>query len=464
MGEKESTNKQLYISYTTSYPNKFVNLFWLKHYLSNSTKFESMSETFGDSFYSAFKTKGDTNALFEWLLKNKMNSITGNFTEKGIYLQLGQPMAAKLTFNDVDSHNYSVNLEGELLTILWVDPEAIIVTNIFVIDKDSSFSWEKVAELQHQRHMHMSFGDKVDVSKQFNWSNIQGNSQSPGPITDLTIESYVKYIFNAFSNWYCKWWAFRAKHAKEKSLRQYERNFRAVTMCTISIGVDRLDHADISEYVPMMLEGYHSFTVKNSDKFVADRDLSDTKKTILAMNERAILAIAERHLITDESSIRDQPLDFLGFGILAAEISTYLKLSQHEHVELLSSSRKFWKKYAINRLTSLISFNSLITDPAFIQTPLLRKMVKRLMILNDYDTMTKSIKGNIEVILNRKDQSSLVRLTIMLFIASIANLGALLVPMFHTISSIEAEITLGATIFLLLLITVLPSRIGRRRM
>ncbi len=290
--------------------------------------------------------------------------------------------------------NKPLEISGRLTNVILYTEDFLTVFIFFNSDDVISTDVTLFSHIQHERHLFV----KCDPHEQdIITSKRESTEAKTYSIMELTLELIRERIVER-------------RLIPERYLNE---NYRGRTYTCLALGVDNSNLDIFNPYIPMIVEGYTNFFVKNPDKYVENKDLSQTADTKMFLTDKIFFTIKREPKMAEKEKIRDQVEDFTSFGALAGLIETYLNLFQHEHFEVLNQirSRSIWYHEIFSRLNSILSLSSKISDPNFIETPLLKKMVRYLIEAYNYDDFYKSLRDTMNILVAARTQRLIVYLT-----------------------------------------------------
>ncbi|MGC8516262.1 MAG: hypothetical protein ACP5OC_09065, partial [Thermoplasmata archaeon] len=247
----------------------------------------------------------------------------------------------------------------------------------------------------------------------------------------------------------------------QDSVESIRSDFRVLSYNVVALSVDDAYWDSIQQELVSIVEGSNINHITDVEEYIKLRNVSLTDDLRIIVSQHRI-AIIEKSGRNKGGSIRSSLTDFFGFGVLASEIISSLTLGHHEYLSQLLHTRR--RGHLASTLFRVVSSMSLYSDPAFVQTPLLKRMVDKVISINGYETKIRDIRSNLSLLLNAIDQSLLRRITVMVFLSGFAVLFPLINPQIFQ-SALLKSLYLIAVITLLSVVLVAPERkpLGQRR-
>lgn len=304
-----------------------------------------------------------------------------------------------------DSSFYEVlSLKGTLTNIILYTEDFITTFTFFSTTENTNYQLSLLSSFQHERHLHI----KQESGEHSNES-MAINSYKETPY-DKTI---MQLTFDLIS-----------ERLRDKALNFenfLNENYRGRTYTSIGVEINISDLNLITPYIPVVVTGYSNFLVKNPEKFVEEMDLSMTDDLKMFLTDKVYVLIKRFSSVSESKRMRDSVEDFVSFGAITGLIETYLNLFQHEHFELLNKikSKRVSYREMSYRLNSIVSISSTISDPNFIETPLLKRMVRYLIQKYEYEEFYKSLRDTLDIILANRTQRLIIYLTAVVIVVGI---------------------------------------------
>jgi hypothetical protein len=359
--------------------------------------------------------EGDVKILSKLHL-NKNNSFLKQYAVNGIYFQtLSSVPFTILEYQAIEGKKISLQREFKFTTIYWLDAETIIVS--VILESEKPLGTEELIHLEHPRGLIISKDSIDEILKVGIYSGFGNfkNQKTNLYLSNIIIEFYLS-IVRAYNE------KQKSKKFSEKDLQNLHDHaaeiFRSVTFN--SVIVSDVIISSISNEIPSILTGYSGFSVQNTTKYISDKNLSLTNDTTILLNENRFLAVLDKTAINATNQIRTDKLSWLIWGILTGEITSFLMSIHHTYHQIPQMMFKEKRHSEITGVMGeLIALSSRLSDPNFLQTPLMRLLVNKSRDLNRFDETLESMKGNFDVLQSLQEQTRGRRISYMILGATV---------------------------------------------
>lgn len=404
--------EEILISYVTSFKieKKFIKN--RKKILKKFPTLDLPSKEFEDIsikppiyVYKNAKQNLENSVLLKTFLYHLFNSIQGIFFENA-FLEITYIDNVKINrFSSTDiSKGMDTKIQGELLlegsliNVLLYTIDAVTVFLIFENKNAGIYDIKRLPHLQHPRHIYINYenDDKKDEIRQ--------NSNALNEYT--LMEFMFKLIYD------------RLGENKETMKKYLKDNYRGRTYTSISAKVCNENLDNMNKYIPMIVEGYTNFYVKDPEKYVEKHNQSLTNDTKIFLTDKVFIVFSICKI--DNRKMRSDSKDFISFGSLIGLLVTYLNLYQHEHFEVISriKYKNLSNREIFQRLDYILSSASILYDPNFIETPFLKRLIRYLMNEYNYYDFYESLTATMNNLFFSRTQKLLIYLTIAIILAS----------------------------------------------
>jgi len=398
--------EEILISYVTSFKIKKKLIKNRKKYLEkNSPRLELPNKEFEDipvkpPIYvdQNLKEKLESSILLKTFLYHLFNSIQGIFFENA-FIEITYIDNAKINrFSSVDISKGKDSkiqgdllLEGSLINVILYTVDVITIFLIFENESKGIYDIRTFAHLQHPRHLYI----------QYQKENKEETNQISNNLIELTLmELTFKLVYD------------RLGENKEEMERYLKDNYRGRTYTSFygKVCNNKLD--SIHKFIPMIVEGYTNFYIKDPEKYVEKYDQSQTNDTEIFLTDKTFVVYGICK--ADSHKMRSDSKDFISFGSLIGLLVTYINLYQHEHFEVISriKYKNISNREIFQRLDYILSSASILYDPNFIETPFLKRLVRYLFKEYNYYEFYESLTATMNNLFFSRTQKLLIYLTI----------------------------------------------------
>ena len=459
MNMYENTCKKVRMAYTTAFSNLYIDRKKFEKILSSYEVPEFQEDIKNADEIRTYLSSYQISDMLNWLRFHKRNSVSIDMTRKGFYIAActRAPIFVSGT-RTKDGYEYSLNLTGIISISFWIQNEFILSTSILEFNNDLHLTSAQITELVHERSLYVSIGTLNQYLHPI-FAEVNSFRNSPNSITlyDLVMDLFrnmsMNYLglshfpsINLFSR-------RRYKYLQDL-VASIRSDFRVLSYNVVTLSVDDAYWHSIQQELVSIVEGSNINRITNVEEYIRVREVSLTDDLRILVSQHRIV-IVEKFGRNPGGSIRSSLSDFFGFGILASEIISSLTLGHHEYLSQLLHTRR--RGHLASTLFRVVSSMSVYSDPAFVQTPLLKRMVDKVISINGYETKIRDIRSNLSLLLNAIDQSLLRKITLMVFLSGFAVLFQLIDPQVFQ-STLLKSLYLVVVIMLLAVVLVWPER------
>lgn len=418
------------LAYTSAIENPGIDLARLRELATGSglVQVEKSKNGIRQEVVESYVTPGSANPSTLALFRHKSNSFAAPEREHGFYL-------VPVTELDLTIDKYIPAGGAEIAflpsvrctVVIWVDSEYMIMS-LIVDTKGEGIATAGLTKLQHRRGL---FVDDHTVSALRTSSPLFARlgplERSKRNIGQLMGELLLCVIGSHYERE-----GIAPRDVQEKTSRIRERSdaiLRSTTFITTVAIVDHLSDIETSNRVANVIGGYSGLSYKDPQGFIESMDLSPTPDIRLLIHENRCLVVAEDSYFTSSEKFNNGPDDWLAFGTLTGEVFSSLTASQYRfHLRI-----EPWARHGIGgqlrgELGQAVLLSTRLSDPNFVQTPLLRKMISRMIAENRLAESLASIRENINLQHTIAEGVSQRIISIMVLMATVLLLVATLIP------------------------------------
>jgi len=428
--------EKILITFTTAFNNPGLSKNGLKKFIEkyefnkveklafSDEKIEKMIVDRIGTVIPAYSKNNDI--ILKAIALNKGNSVA--YATGGMYIETvsSYPLTVK-SYQTIEGQEYPLDIQFKMTVLYWVDDRTIILT--VILEPEKTMDSENIIRIEHPRGIRVSLdtinklGEKVPIYTDLAKFIKQKDETYLGIlITELYISLIISYV---------------KANPKMDNIRMIDisdlrkkaiRIFRTITFTTVILSCRGI--SQIVDVLPGIFYGYSNFNIKNSLSFIEQQDISDTPDTRILQSERKLIVVLDLSAISRK--IRADPLNWLIWGILTGEFTSTMTLflDIYQQIPYLINSRNKLTKIS-QMLGETIMLTSKLSNPNFIQTPLLRKLINYSSELNHFNETLEKLKSDFNVLKSMLEQKIERRLSYMLLLATILVLFSPLFVLSH---------------------------------
>lgn len=440
------------ISYTNALENPGIDTGLLRRVLVEARlgKLESQPISAGSTSAETYVPLKTKSSILSCLAKHKLNSFAESGPVTGFYFS---PIT-DYNFNIVRYRRFAGTSDEltwpfQATVVFWVDQDYISAT--LVLDgTHRTLTADELTKLQHPRGLVVD--DQTVAS-------IRGSSQLFSRLGDLRIEQrnlgnlIVELLLAILRSYY------ERKHTSGKELekalegirQKSASTIRTSTFITTVTNVKAVENDETLNGLANVIGGYQGLVYRDTKSFVDKLDISETPDLRALIKENRFL-VAMEPVRNRSVRLNTGAEDWLAWGILSGEVFASLMATQYRFhlrtretlaLELLPRTRR--------ELTDMVVLSTRLSDPNYVQTPLLRRVLSAVKESNHLEVSLERMKDDLTLRHNISEAVSQKTISILILLATSVLLAGSLLPF----SRADLLIFVGGAIISLVLVGAL---------
>lgn len=312
-------------------------------------------------------------------------------------------------------------------TVFWVDTEYIIMT-LIVDPREQPIAADDLTKLQHPRDL---FIDDQSVAA------IRGASPLFKNLGDLdrrkrSIGELMVELLLSILDAYC----VKRNLSKEKrvgivqSIRERSNATIRTSMfvSTVTI-VGNLNNLTTLNRLANVIGGYNGLRYRDPTRFVDNLDISSTPNLRAMVSENRFLVAGEWDFFHSSDTFNNEREDWLTYGILTGEVFSSLTATQYRfHLRAGFGTTRGVVQQTRGQLIDLVALSTRLSDPNYVQTPLQRRIIARMIDSNKLIDSLKSMRDNLGLSHSISEGIGQRTVTVMVLVATVFLLIGTLIP------------------------------------